>query len=398
MKTKILLVFSSLIFLAVFCFLNGKTIVVKNIQSRQNDQQTLPQNPLNGRVVFEQKGCINCHAINGYGGKTAPDFGEHNFFGGDYDLISAMWNHSPEMFKQMNAKNIKKQEISAEDFRSLRYFLNFLRYLGGSGNIINGQKLFSKMKCNECHSVGKVSSNKISLNKMGVYASPLFLAQIMWNHAVKMQKMQKQSGIKVPLFKDDEFADLFSYIESVGINSKREKVYMLPGNPVKGEKLFKSKKCFYCHEQNHIGPDLTKYNFNQSVTKIAGMMWNHASNMQLAMIESKISYPVFKDDEMANLISYLYFKNQNPVDGSAEKGKKLISEKGCINCHSKGNSYNIPAVSVIGPFHSADTFFSELWNHLPLMQKKLYVKGKALPRLLPSDVKSLYLYFNRKER
>ena len=397
MRVKILFFTFALFVFASIYFLDGNTLHQSN-QSKRGNGQTLPVNPLNGRIVFEQKGCINCHSINGYGGKTAPDFGKHNFFGSDYDLISGMWNHSSEMLKQMDAKDFEKHNFSTSDFRNLRYFLNFLRYLGSNGNVGSGKQLFSKMKCIDCHSVGKGDSKKISLNKMGVYASPLYLAQVMWNHAAKMQKMQKQSGIKVPVFKDNEFADLSSYIESVSANGKKEKVYMSPGNPLKGEKLFKSKRCYYCHEQKHIGPDLTKYNFNKSVTEIAGMMWNHAANMNAVMTVNKISYPEFKSDEMANLISYLYFKNQNQVSGSAEIGKKLISEKDCISCHRKNNSNNAPIASAIGPFYSTDSFFSDLWNHLPIMEKTSYVKGKSLPKLLPSDIKSLYLYFNRKVR
>ncbi len=395
MKFKFILSTSVLFVLVSIYFLNGTAISRQNIPNKQS-RQVLPKNPMNGRIVFEKKGCINCHSINGFGGKTGPDFGTQNFFGNNYDLISQMWNHSPEMLKQMNIKNINKQNLSEKDFRNLRYFLDFLRYLGTGGNVSNGQRLFAKMKCIDCHSIKKISPSKISLNKMSIYASPLYLAQVMWNHAAKMQKMQKESGIKVPVFKDSEFADLAAYIESVSNFGKREKIYMTPGSPVIGEKLFKSKKCFYCHEEKHIGPDLSKFNFNKSVTEIAGMMWNHASNMNNEMAKYKISYPEFKNEEMANLISYLYFRNQNPVNGSAEEGGKLISEKGCTNCHSAGNSYNAPAINKIGPFYSTDSFFSDLWNHLPMMEKTFYAKGKSLPKLLPSDVKSLYLYFNRK--
>lgn len=397
MRVKFISLVSVLVVLVSIYILNGTTLQQQKPQDKES-VQTIPKNPMIGRIVFEQKGCIDCHSINGYGGKTATDFGTRNFFGNNYDLISKMWNHSSQMLKQMNLQNVKTQNLSAKDFRNLRYFLNYLRYLGASGNVSEGQKLFSKMKCNDCHSVGEESSKKIGLNKIGVYASPLFLAQIMWNHAVKMQKIQKNSGVKIPVFKDDEFANLSAYLESITNYDKREKIYMKPGIPLKGEKIFKSAKCFYCHEEKHIGPDLRKFNFNKSVSEIAGMMWNHASNMNAEMKRNKISYPEFKNDEMANLISYLYFKNQSQVNGSANEGKKLISEKGCINCHNKGNSYNAPVANAIGQFYNSDSFFSDLWNHLPMMEKASYLKGKSLPKLLPSDIKSLYLYFNRKDR
>ncbi len=213
MKAKFILFTSVIIILVSFYFLNGNTLTQQS--QKKQSEQVLPKNPMQGRIVFEQKGCIDCHAVNGYGGKTAPDFGTHNFFGSNYDLISAMWNHSPEMLKQMNLKNIDKQDFSPKDFQNLGFFLRFLPYLGSSGNASKGKELFNKMSCSSCHSVGKTNSNKINLNKIGANASPIYLAQVMWNHASIMQKTQKQSGIKVPVFRDNEFADLSSYIESV---------------------------------------------------------------------------------------------------------------------------------------------------------------------------------------
>ena len=216
MKIKILF-YILLITLVSSTFVYTGFTVYTILQQKQSDENELPANPLDGRIVFEGKGCIDCHSINGYGGKTAPDFGTNKFFGSDYDLISQMWNHSPNMFQAMEKKNIEKQKFSGKDFRNLQYFLYYLRFLGSSGNVSQGQKLFVKMECSQCHSVGKENTKKIDLNKIGTYATPLYLAQVMWNHAAKMQKVQKQSGIKVPEFKDNEFADLSSYIAEVRV-------------------------------------------------------------------------------------------------------------------------------------------------------------------------------------
>jgi hypothetical protein len=130
------------------------------------------------------------------------------------------------------------------------------------------------------------------------------------------------------------------------------------------------------------------------VLEIAGLLWNHSAAMAQAIKKDKISMPAFKENEMADLISFLYFNNRSDVEGSAETGKQIIQKKGCINCHTSGNSYNATDASAIGPFGSEDEYFSDLWNHLPLMAKNLYLKGKSLSKLSPSDIKSLYLYFN----
>jgi mono/diheme cytochrome c family protein len=57
----------------------------------------LPQNPLKGRLVFEEKGCIECHAIGGYGGTAGPDLSREEYHGSTLDLASIIWNHAPQM-------------------------------------------------------------------------------------------------------------------------------------------------------------------------------------------------------------------------------------------------------------------------------------------------------------
>src|ERR1035437_3349684 len=367
-------------------------------QQKQSDKKELPKNPLDGRVVFERNNCINCHSINGFGGKTAPDFNSENFLSGDYKLITDMWNHSPKMLKMIDQMNAKQQKMSTEDFRKLRYFIAFLGYISKNGSVSNGKDLFVQMNCVKCHSVGKPVAGKINLDKSGNYSSSIYLAQVMWNHAAEMHKKQKASNIKIPVFKGNEFASLAAYLESISTPRKKNKSLMYPRNPIQGEKLFNSKNCAYCHLKEKIGAPLDKINLHKSVNEIAGMMWNHSALMESAIWEKKISWPSFKESEMGNLIAYLYFYNTGQVNGSVEEGQKLLVSKGCNGCHYNGNPNKTITASDIKPFDNIDEFFSKLWNHIPIIEKEFYTKGKELPKLVPEDVKSMYLYFNRAQR
>ena len=51
-------------------------------------QLELPQNPLKGQIVFEEKKCIECHSIGGYGGTEGPDLGREQYFGSILELAS----------------------------------------------------------------------------------------------------------------------------------------------------------------------------------------------------------------------------------------------------------------------------------------------------------------------
>lgn len=398
MKRKYFLIVIISVLLSTIYFLYGFTPGNFTIQQEQTDKKHLPQNPLDGRIVFERYGCINCHSINGYGGKIAPDFNSKNFLSGDYDLITNMWNHSSKMIQKMQQMNIIQQKMGSDDFRNLRYFIYFLGFISTNGSVSKGKELFTQMKCAECHSVNKSVPGKINLANIGSYASPIFLAQVMWNHAVGMHQKQKVSNIQIPLFKENEFADLAAYLEAISTLGKRNKNFMYPGNPAKGEKLFDTKKCSYCHLKTNIGTPIKNINLQRTVNEIAGLMWNHSNVMESAMSKHKISWPMFKEDEMGNLIAYLYFYNNKKVKGTVEKGKQLTVDKGCTNCHYDGNPYKTLSISDIQPFDNIDDFFSKLWNHMDLIEKEYYTHGKELPKLLPEDAKSLYLYFNRKER
>jgi cytochrome c2 len=397
MRTRNLLFVFLVTLLAVYLvygFKSGNSL----IQQNQADNKNLPQNPLDGRIVFERSGCIDCHSINGFGGKTAPNFGSENFLIGDYDLITDMWNHSPKMLKMIEETKANQHRLTPEDFHKLRYFIYFLGFISNNGSVIKGQELFTKMNCANCHSIGKSVAGKINLNKIGYYASPIYLAQVMWNHAAQMHKKLKSSKIQMPLFKGNEFADLAAYLETVSTFGNRNKNYMLPGNPVEGEKLFNSKLCSFCHIKNDIGPSLNKIDLHKNVNVISGILWNHSDVMSSYMTKHNISWPKFKNDEMGNLLAYLYFYNNKHVKGSVEEGKEILAEKGCLNCHNYNNSLRILAASDIKPFNNIDEFFSKLWNHLPLIEKDFYTKGKELPNLKPEDVKSMYLYFCRSRK
>src|SRR4030065_579667 len=113
-------------------------VIAVSVLLAANEWIRLPEDPLKGWSVFEGKGCIKCHSIHGHGGKDGPDLGE---------------------------------------------------------------KLFSEKGCIKCHSVGgKGGTIGPKLDEMKRYASPLYMAQAMWNHGPEMEVRMKELGIRRPRF------------------------------------------------------------------------------------------------------------------------------------------------------------------------------------------------------
>ena len=59
----------------------------------------VPGSSARGEDLFRTKGCIDCHAFNGAGGKIAPDLSQRDErVRTPLQLASAMWNHAPRMW------------------------------------------------------------------------------------------------------------------------------------------------------------------------------------------------------------------------------------------------------------------------------------------------------------
>jgi len=56
-------------------------------------------NPLRGKDLFVDKGCVACHAINGIGGPDAPpmDANKMQELMKPFDFATKMWNHAEAM-------------------------------------------------------------------------------------------------------------------------------------------------------------------------------------------------------------------------------------------------------------------------------------------------------------
>ena len=374
-------------------------VIAVSVLLAANEWIRLPEDPLKGWSVFEGKGCIKCHSIHGHGGKDGPDLGEKPFYGSFLQLAGVMWNHSPQMSERMRELRISRPTFTHEEMAELIAYLYYLQYLGEPGNPLEGEKLFPEKGCIKCHSVGgKGGTIGPKLDEMKRYASPLYMAQAMWNHGPEMEVRMKELGIRRPRFEGREIVDLIAYIQKVSAGAPEEKVYMLPGNPTEGERLFVSKGCIDCHSVRgkgaSIGPDLGKVELYRSVTEIVGIMWNHGPEMWQEMEKRGINRPRFSGEEMADIIAYLYFLKFVDEPGDRVEGEKLFSSKGCITCHLvKGKGEEIgPDLATSRGVSSPIEMVQVMWNHAPIMEKKMREKRLPWPEFKGKDMPNLFAY------
>ncbi|UCF65848.1 MAG: c-type cytochrome [bacterium] len=375
------------------------TFVSTNIWSQSLD---IPENPLKGRYVFEQKGCITCHAIKGEGGHEGPDLGRSKFYGSFLQLASIMWNHTPQMLQRMRELDLPYPQFSQEEMVNLISYLYYLRYLGEPGNLYRGKILVTEKGCLNCHSIGGKGENSApAFDHLSKYISPLYLAQSLWNHGPEMDREIRKRGLTRPKFENKEIVDLSAYIREATKGIEKESVYMSPGNPKRGKIVFSEKGCTKCHSvkegENSNAPNLGDLEWDYSVTEIAGLMWNHGAEMGELMEKKNIKWPVFDGKEIADLIAYLYFIKFEDKPGNPGQGEKLFTDKGCTSCHNKDRL----GPTLMGRLRESSTTFTSIdmaqvmWNHAPVMEERVLEKTLQWPKLTGNEMIDLYAFLTQ---
>jgi len=357
------------------------------------------QDPLAGSRVFGAKGCSKCHAVNGVGGKVGPDLGRVPRPRSFYDLAAAMWNHLPKMTDRMRQLGIVRPNLDPRETGDLIAFLFTLDYFDAPGNVQTGKRLFTEKKCVVCHQVagvgGVVGPNLDFLQQFG---SPILIAAELWNHGPAMTEAMRARKVERPTFKDTELRDLIAYLKSASRSQGDEPLYVLPGNAEDGRRLFSEKGCIECHsvrgQGGRVGPDLAERGLHRSLTQFAAAMWNKAPKMMEAMKARGISVPHLQVREMADLVAYLYSVQYFAQPGDLRKGRELLSDKGCLGCHSLAGQGGKSASDLarVKRLDSPPAVISALWNHSFIMKERADRRKVQWPELSSEEMASLVAY------
>jgi mono/diheme cytochrome c family protein len=365
------------------------TIGARSLEAAKKVEYLLPGDVKEGWRVFIQKKCGDCHAIWGEGGKGGPDLGTlPQAYVSQTQLAALMWNHGPEMWGRMAARKIPLEIISTKEMADLFAFLYFLRYMDEPGNLQRGKSLLERV-CGRCHIPGE--GTKSGLSRWAMYTNPILWAQMMWNHSSQMEKEMKAKGIPHFEFAGNEMVDLISYIRSLAPGA--EKVYLSPGDPKSGEKLYIQKGCIQCHIPRSEYDLSKKKEFPNTLGQLAGVMWNHSEEMRKGMERRGISFPALSSQEMADLVAYLFSTRYFDEPGNPEKGKTIFVKKQCNFCHVKGDRTGFLSrlKGLVSPIFMAQT----MWNHGPEMLEKMRKAKGPWQKMDRKEMVDLMEYLNQ---
>lgn len=391
--------------LSTFCF-GVLLLVAGSAQAATGgyERPPLPDDPLQGRLLFEGRKCNLCHGIAGSRSGIGPSLGEGRFRGTFLELGAAMWNHVPGMSVTLEVTGLAWPELSSQEAAQLIVFLSFVDYLGRPGEAAAGERVFLDEGCDNCHFLGGGKGDRgPDLAELRRFASPLYVAQQIWNHGPTMFESMRDLNMEPPTFQEGDLADLSAFIRQTSGPGPRERLLLAPGNPNAGRRLFAEKGCSNCHGPDARGagegPDLSQVDLHRSAEAIAGTMWNHALAMSDTMRARGIGWPDFEDSELADVVAFLYFLPLADPPGDPGRGGEVFRLRSCADCHGGGGGDPAtgtgPDLAGTQATVSSEAWVAALWNHSPVMKKAILGEGRHWPELTGQDLRDLLAYLRQ---
>ena len=351
------------------------------VRGAQSDpRETPPIRPLvDGRRVFEAKGCVGCHSVRGGAGaaQAGPDLGRSGSWRDVMQFAGSLWNHTPAMNAKMREHRIDRPAVSPDEMGKLIAYLFAARFFDEPGSVARGREVFEQRSCAQCHQLGgRGGTVGPRLDELGDYISSSFLAEALWNHGPEMAAKMAEQKLVRPSLEGDDVANIVAYIRGDARGSAAlDLAYAEAGSPQAGKTVFQQKGCAHCHAISGVGgtvgPDLGAQPPRAHVGEMAAALWNHGPAMWAKMKEAGRPVPKVSDAEMADLLAYLYFVQYIGHGGNATRGRELFRQKSCAGCHAAGGeglkgAADLTASSAVqAPFNWA----AAVWKH-PIDAKK----------------------------
>lgn len=152
-------------------------------------------------------------------------------------------------------------------------------------------------------------------------------------------------------------------------------------NPLKGKLALTRRGCITCHSiwgvGGNLGPDLASAGADQSFQQLAAMFWNHTPRMVQLLKQKGTEWPTLSEEEMADIISFVYYLKLLDRPGDAARGKVLFLEKKCQACHSLKQQ---PLLLARFAAHVSPVYLAQsMWSAGPTMRSAQQAAGIAMP-------------------
>lgn len=177
-------------------------------------------------------------------------------------------------------------------------------------------------------------------------------------------------------------------------------VLFFVGEPERGAELFYgSKHCGICHAVNgsggRVGPDLSgKQPEAPALGWLTAVLWNHQPGMWRLMRGGKTTYPKMNQEEMADVLAFLYLAGNADPKGDVKAGEMVFRNRGCVRCHSVRSSggTGAPELTGVTAVGGSSAWTRAMWNHAQSMVGPVTKELGAWPEFRPGEMNNLIAY------
>lgn len=174
----------------------------------------LPGSAEEGRVLFTEKRCISCHAVQGVGGRIGPDLVRFGARRSLTEFAAAMWNKAPAMLAAMRRQDIEIPDVDGGDMADLVAYLYSIQYFTEAGEAAEGRRLLRPKGCLGCHALnGRGGTGATDLAEVAGMNTPAEVIASMWNHSALMEAGAEATPEDWRELSPDEMADLMAFLQ-----------------------------------------------------------------------------------------------------------------------------------------------------------------------------------------
>lgn len=267
-----------------------------------------PGDPRMGRVVFEGKGCQECHERGREPG--APNLWLRRPDSKPLAWPQAMWNHARAM--QESAEHLGRSwpRFAGNEINDLVAYVQqreggaSTSWPVGPADPGRGWLVFQNKSCTACHSLDGANDRIGPDLGPGRRLPPTYnqFAAAMWNHSPEMFQAAQDAGIPRPQFRGQEMADVMAFLYSLHYSDP-------PGSPLVGQSLFEWRGCARCHGRQAAGteraPALRGRGKHFTSVVLGATLWQHGTQMHHLTKRMGFPWPTLLETDVGAVLAFL---------------------------------------------------------------------------------------------
>jgi len=318
------------------------------------------------------------------------------------------------MWDQMRSESIQVSPMTKADADDIFAYFWSLRYFDPPGEAVRGKRLFASKQCDTCHSLTSESAvgEPPPVSDWAGLSDPELWAQNLWNHSTAMEFAMIERGMRWPEFSEQEMVDLLMYLQNLP-STRGDRRHLDFSSPQAGRAMFRTEACATCHSATvkasrvrrppiematvvgePSGKAMRKSSrteFN-TITGFTAAMWNHVPKNLNYGSETGARKETVTNDEMGDLISYVYFNGGFEEQGNPARGRRIFVKKGCQSCHGDVAA-NDRLIAKDGRY-SAARMVAAVWSHGPEMLEEMQNSGIEWPELSGRQMADVIAFLN----